>query len=299
MTIAIWNLLRETYKEWKDDEASHLAASLSYYTAIAIAPLLVLLVTLVGWFYGNDSAQMELIAQLQGMVGPQATEVVQTVIESADQPNVATVAGVLSFVTLLWGASNVFVQLQNSLNTIWGVESKPKTILLATIKERFLSFGMILVIGFLLLVSLILSAVLSALSGAWHDWLPGMDFLWQTVNFLVSFGVTTLLFALIYKVLPDVQIKWRDVWVGATVTALLFTVGKWLLGIYLGYSSTSSAYGSAGSLIVLLIWIYYSAQIFFFGAEYTQVYAYTYGEGVVPNDKAQYSDPKDRMVEPA
>src|SRR4051812_37011427 len=146
MTIAIWNLLRETYKEWKDDEASHLAASLSYYTAIAIAPLLVLLVTLVGWFYGNDSAQMELIAQLQGMVGPQATEVVQTVIESADQPNVATVAGVLSFVTLLWGASNVFVQLQNSLNTIWGVESKPKTILLATIKERFLSFGMILVI---------------------------------------------------------------------------------------------------------------------------------------------------------
>jgi membrane protein len=183
MNLANWKLLQETYKEWRDDKASRLAASLSYYTAVAIAPLLVLLVTLVGWFYGNDSAQVELMGQLQGMVGPQAAEVVEAVVESADEPSVATVAGIVSFLTLLWGASNVFVQLQDSLNTIWGVELKANTGFMTTLKERFLSFGMILVIGFLLLVSLILSAVLSALNGAWRDWLPGMDFLWQIVNF--------------------------------------------------------------------------------------------------------------------
>jgi membrane protein len=292
--VAIWNVLRETYKEWKDDNASQLAASLSYYTAVAIAPLLVLLVTVIGWFYGLNSAQVELIARLRGMVGPQAAEVAQAVIESADQPDVATGAGIISFLVLLWGASNVFVQLQNSLDIIWGVELKPSTGFMATIKERFLSFGMILVIGFLLLVSLILSAVLSAANGAVRDFLPGMDLLWEIVNFVVSFGVTTLLFALIYKVLPDAQIGWREVWVGATVTALLFTIGKWLLGIYFGYTSTSSAYGAAGSLMVLLIWIYYSAQIFFFGAEYTQVYASTYGKGIIPDEKAQYADPQDR-----
>ena len=294
MNVAIWNLLRETYKEWKEDNASRLAAALSYYTAVSIAPMLVLLVTALGWFYGDESARMELNSRLQGIVGPQAAEVIQAVIEGADQPDAASVAGILSILTLLWGASNVFVQLQDSLNTIWGVELKPNAGFMATIRERFLSFGMILVIGFLLLVSLILSAILSAFSGALRDFLPGMDFLWQVVSFVVSFGVTTLLFALIYKVLPDVEIGWRDVWMGATVTALLFTVGKWLLGIYLGYSSTSSAYGAAGSLVVLLIWIYYSAQIFLFGAEYTQVYAYTYGKGVVPDKKAQYIDPQDR-----
>lgn len=292
--MAIWNLLRETYKGWKENNASQLAASLSYYTAVSISPLLVLLVTIVGWFYGLNSAQMELIAGLRGMVGPEAAEVAEAVIESADQPDVATSAGVISFLVLLWGASNVFVQLQNSLNTIWGVELKPSAGFIATIKERFLSFGMILVIGFLLLVSLILSAVLSALGGTVRDFLPGMDILWEIVNFVVSFGVTTLLFALIYKVLPDAEIGWREVWIGATVTALLFTIGKWLLGIYFGYSSTSSAYGAAGSLMVMLIWIYYSAQIFFFGAEYTQVYASTYGKGVIPDEKAQYSDPQDR-----
>jgi membrane protein len=285
-TKSIWALLKETYTEWRNDKVPRLAAALSYYMAVAIAPLLVLLVTTVGWFFGNDSAQVQLIGQLQGMVGPQAAEVVEAVVESADEPNVATVAGIVSFLTLLWGASNVFVQLQDSLNTIWGVELKPSAGFMATVKERFLSFGMILVIGFLLLVSLILSAVLTALGGGLRDLLPGMDLIWQMVDFVISFAVTTLLFALIYKVLPDVEIGWRDVLMGATATALLFSIGKWLLGIYLGYSSTSSAYGAAGSLVVLLIWIYYSAQIFFFGAEFTQVYATRYGQGVRPTQDA-------------
>jgi membrane protein len=287
MVASTWNLLRQTLKEWNIDRASRLSAALSYYTAVAIAPLLVLLVTALGWFYGSDSAQVQVIGQLRGTVGPQGAEVAQTVIESADQPDLARVAGILSLLTLIWGASNVFVQLQDSLNLVWGVEKKKNVGILSLIRERFLSFGMILVIGFLLLVSLVLSSVLSALGGTLSGMMPGMAMLWEIVNFAVSFGVTTSLFALIYKVLPDAEFAWRDVWVGAAFTALLFTIGKWLLGLYLGNQSLSSAYGAAGSLVVTLIWIYYSAQIFFFGAEFTQVYARRKGEGVAPDEKAQ------------
>jgi membrane protein len=288
MIGSIWDVLRRTFKEWQTDNASRLAAALSYYTAVAIAPLLVLLVMAIGWFYGRDSAQMQVVAQLHGMVGPQGAEVAEAVIESADQPNLAGIAGILSFLTLLWGASNVFVELQDSLNTVWGVEVKErKAGIKAFIRERMLSFGMLLVIGFLLLVSLVLSALLSAFNGYLGEQMPGLDLLWRVVEFVVSFGVTTLLFALIYKVLPDADFSWRDVWIGAAFTALLFTIGKWALGLYLGNQTTTSAYGAAGSLVVLLIWIYYSAQIFFFGAEFTQVYARGVGEGVTPDEKAQ------------
>jgi membrane protein len=214
--------------------------------------------------------------------------VAQAVIESADQPDLAGIAGILSLITLIWGASNVFVELQDSLDTIWGVELRPRSIgIKSIIRDRFLSFGMILVIGFLLLVSLVLSAILSALGGFIGVLLPEMELFWQIVNFVLSFGVTTLLFALIYKVLPDAKFAWRDVWIGASVTALLFTIGKWLLGLYLGNQTMTSAYGAAGSLVVLLIWIFYSAQIFFVGAEFTQVYARRAGEGVVPEANAQ------------
>ena len=284
----IWNLIRDTVKGWSNDKASRLAASLSYYTAVATAPLLVLAVMGIGWFFGRDSAQMQVVSQLQGMVGPQGAEVAQAVIESADQPNLAGIAGVLSLLTLLWGSTNVFVELQDSLNTIWGVELKPRNRgVKAFIRERLLSFGMILVIGFLLLVSLLLSAVLSALGDYAVGMMPGLEVLWQFLNFALSFAITTLLFALIYKVLPDADFAWGDVWIGATVTALLFTIGKSALGLYLGNQTLSSAYGAAGSLVVLLIWIFYSAQIFFFGAEFTQVYANRLGQGVTPSDNAQ------------
>lgn len=285
---SLWKILRQSYQEWNSDKASRLAAALSYYTAVAIAPLLVLMVMLIGWFYGENSAQGQVVGQLRALVGPQGAEVAEAVIESADRPDLAGIAGILSLITLLWGASNVFVELQDSLNTIWGVELKQRSRgIRAVIRERFLSFGMVLVIGFLLLVSLILSAILSALGGVFTVLLPNMEALWQGVNLVISFGITTLLFALIYKVLPDAKFAWKDVWMGATVTALLFTVGKWLLGLYLGNQTTSSAYGAAGSLVVLLIWIYYSAQIFFFGAEFTQVYARREGDGVIPDEKAQ------------
>lgn len=285
---SLWEIARQTVTEWRNDNASRLAAALSYYTAVAIAPLLVLLVTGIGLLFGKDSAQVQLVSQLRGIVGPQGAEVAKAVLDGADRPDLAGIAGILSLLTLLWGASNVFVQLQDSLNTIWGVEPKERSSgIKSFIRERFLSFGMILVIGFLLLVSLILGAVISALGGVFNGLLPGMELLWQLVNFVVSFGVTTLLFALIYKVLPDAEFSWHDVWMGAAVTALLFTVGKSLLGLYLGNQSTASAYGAAGSLVVLLIWIYYSAQIFFFGAEFTQVYARRAGKGVEPSAKAQ------------
>lgn len=285
---AIWEIIRETFIEWNNDKALRLAAALSYYTAVAVAPLLVLFVMLIGWFFGEDSAQVQLVAQLRSLVGPQGAEVAETVIENADQPNLAGIAGILSLLTVLWGASNVFVELQDSLNTIWGVELKPRsTGIKAIIRDRFMSFSMILVIGFLLMVSLILGAVLSALGGYLGEMLPAMSIFWQTVNFILSLAVTIVLFALIYKVLPDAEFAWRDAWLGAAVTALLFTVGKWLLGLYLGNQTLSSAYGAAGSLVVLLIWIYYSAQIFFFGAEFTQVYARRAGEGVRPDEKAQ------------
>jgi membrane protein len=231
---------------------------------------------------------MQLVGQLRGLVGPQGAEVAQTVIESADTPDLARVAGILSLMTLIWGATNVFVQLQDSLNTIWGVEVKERNLdWKSLLRERVLSFSMILVVGFLLLISLILSAFISALGGILNEFLPSWETVWQVANFMLSFAVTFLLFAAIYKVLPDADFAWRDVWMGATVTALLFTVGKWLLGLYLGYQTPASAYGAAGSLVVLLIWIYYSAQIFFFGAEFTQVYARRAGDGVAPDEKAQ------------
>jgi membrane protein len=286
--FTIWNIVRRTFKEWSTDKASRLAAALSYYTAVAIAPLIVLLVMAIGWFFGQDSAQLQLVSQSRGVVGPQGAEVVEAVVESADQPNLAGIAGILSLLTLIWGASNVFVELQDSLNTIWGVELKPrKRGIMVFIRERLLSFGMILVIGFLLLVSLVLGAIISALGGFLGELLPGMAFMWQVVDFVLSFVVTVILFALIYKVLPDAKFAWADVWMGATVTALLFTIGKWLLGLYLGNQTLSSAYGAAGSLVVLLIWLYYSAQIFFFGAEFTQVYARRAGDGVKPDEKSQ------------
>ncbi len=280
----IWSLLKATYKEWSDDNASVLAAALSYYTAVSIAPLLIIIIAIVGFFYGEQAARGQLVAQIQGIVGTEGAKFIQDVIANAHKPTVGTIAGILSIATLLWGSTNVFEQLHSSLNAIWDIEAKKTSGIWATIKERFLSFTLVLGIGFLLLVSLVLSAVLTILSTWFDHLLPGAGWLWQVVNFVISFGVVTLLFGLIYKVLPDAKIAWHDVWLGAAVTALLFTIGKFLLGLYLG--NTSSAYGAAGSLVVFLLWVYYSTQILFLGAEFTQVYANQYGKGIQPSSKA-------------
>ena len=289
----IWTLLKETFSEWSEDKASRLAAALAYYTIFSLAPLLIIAIAVAGLVFGQEAAQGELVAQIQGLVGQEGAKLIETMIQSASKPTSGIIATAIAIATILFGASGLFGQLQDALNTIWEVKPKPERSILGMVKDRFLSFTMVLGIGFLLLVSLIISAVLSALNPYLTDLLPGSIYLIQILNVVISFGVITLLFAMIYKVLPDVKIAWGDVWIGAAVTSLLFTLGKFLIGLYLGNSSAGSAYGAAGSLVVLLLWVYYSAQILLFGAEFTQVYAKRRGSWAASPPKA--SSPTDQI----
>lgn len=279
-------LLKATVADWQEDKASRLAAALAYYTVFSLAPLLVIVIAIAGLVFGPEAARGQIESQLQGLLGPDGAEAVQTMIASADKPTTGIVASIINIAILLFGASGVFAQLQDALNTVWEVAPKPGQGLISAIRSRFLSFSMVLGIGFLLLVSLVLSAGLAAVGSYASQLLPGFGFLWQLLNFAISFGVITLLFAMIYKILPDAQVAWGDVWIGSAITALLFTIGKAAIGLYLGNASVGSAYGAAGSLVVLLIWVYYSAQILFFGAEFTQVYASKYGSRIVPTKNA-------------
>jgi membrane protein len=282
-----WPLLRETYAEWTENKAPRLGAALAFYTALSMAPLIVLSLRLAAAFFGDDAARGEIERQTQAMIGEQGSEAIQSIIKSSEENKTAGgIATVLSLVTLLFGASGVFGQLQDSLNTIWEVEPKPGRGIWGVLRDRFLSFAMVMGIAFLLLVSLIISASL-AFFGGFLDRLPEQfHVLAQVINALVSFSVITVLFAMTFKFVPDVKMAWRDVWLGAAITAALFTAGKFAIGAYLGHSSMASSYGAAGSFIVLLVWVYYSAQIVFFGAEFTKVYANRFGSRVVPEDHA-------------
>jgi membrane protein len=277
----IFDLIKETFQEWNADKAPRLAAALAYYTAFSIAPLLIISIAIASAVFSEEAVRGQLDNQIQGVVGAQAADAVQEMIANSSRDSSGIIASVIGVATLLLGAAGLFGQLQDALNTVWGVPPKPNQGLLETIKDRFISFAMVLGIGFMLLVSLILSTVLSAINGWMIGLLPAAEFLAQIINFVLSFGVITLLFAAIYKVLPDTPIKWSDVWVGAAVTALLFTIGKFLLGLYLGNSTIASSYGAAGSFVVLLVWIYYSAQILLLGAEFTHVYATHHGSRTV------------------
>ena len=283
----VFSLLKEAFQEWQKDKASLLAAALAYYTVFSITPLLVIAIAIVGAVFGQEAARGEILAQINSLVGEQGAQAIEMALNNANQPEISSIASIISVVILLIGASGVFAQLQEALNTVWNVTAKPEGGIWIFIRKRLLSFGMVLAIGFLLLVSLIISAVLSGVSKMEMDLLPGLDSLWQFLNFGVSFGFITVLFALIYKYLPDVKIRWKDVWVGAITTALLFGLGKYLIGLYLGRGSLGSAYGAAGSLIVFLAWVFYSAQILLFGAELTQVYARRYGRQIKPNSRAK------------
>ena len=292
-----FRLLKETFQEWNDDKASRLAAALAYYTVFSLAPLLVIVLAIAGFFFDQGTVQEQVTAQIQSMMGPDSADLVTTALENANRPgqNSSLIASIISIVLLIFGASGVFAQLQQSLNVVWDVEAKPDNAAKGFIRQRLLSFAMVLTIGFLLAVSLVLSTVLSALSAYMTDLLPGLDSLWQLVNFALSLGILTLLFALMYKYVPDVEISWGDVWFGAAITSLLFTIGKFALGLYLGNSGFASTYGAAGSVIIILAWVYYSAQILFFGAEFTQVYARRYGSRIVPSDHAVPLTPAARM----
>ncbi|HSA99613.1 MAG TPA: YihY/virulence factor BrkB family protein [Anaerolineales bacterium] len=283
----MFSLLKETIREWSEDGASRLAAALAYYTTFSLAPLLILIIAIAGLIGGRQAAQNQTMAQVQSLLGAQGAEFVQSMIENASQPATGLTATVIGLVTLLFGALGVFSALQNSLNTIWDVKPKPAQGLWDAIKrfviDRLLSFAMVLGIGFLLLASLVISAALSAIGGYVGSTWPLGDLWLQLINFAISFVVIMVLFAMIFKFLPEAHIAWKDVWLGAAVTSALFSLGKFLIGFYLGRSSVGTTFGAAGSLAILLIWIYYSAQILFFGAEFTQVYANRYGSKIVPD----------------
>ncbi len=280
-------LLRETFREWREDGATRLAAALAYYTTFSLAPLLVLIIAIAGLAGGREAAQTQTMAQVEDLLGAEGREFVQEMIESASQPETGLLATFIGAVTLLFGALGVFGELQNSLNTIWEVKPKPAENWLDGVKRfvlrRLLSFTMVLGIGFLLLASLVVSAALSALGEYIGSRWPMADFSLGLINFTISFLVITLLFAMIFKFLPEIKIPWKDVWLGAAVTSAFFSLGKFLIGLYLGRSEVGNTFGAAGSLAILLIWIYYSAQILFFGAEFTQVYSNRYGSKIVPD----------------
>jgi membrane protein len=274
----VWTLLKEAVSEWSEDKAPRLGAALAYYTIFSVAPLLIIVIGVAGFVFGWEAAQGQIVGQLQGLLGEEGGKAIQAMIQSASEKKTTGVfATLFGLITLLFGASGVFGELQDALNTIWGVKPKPGRGIFGVIRQRFLSFGMVAVIAFLLLVSLAVSAALAAVGTFMEGVLPTE--ILHVTNFIVSFAVITVLFAMIYKVLPDATIAWNDVWIGAGVTALLFTIGKFAIGLYLGKSSVASAYGAAGSLVIILVWIYYSAQILFLGAEFTEVYARRYGSG--------------------
>ena len=286
--IPILRLFKEAFQHWQKDKVSRLAAALAYYTVFSVAPLLIIAIAIAGAVFGKSAAEGQLMSQLEGLVGNEAIGVIEIALKNASQPGTGSIASLISIGVLLMGASGVFAQLQDALNTVWHVQPKPGRGIRGFIRKRLLSFCMVLAIGFLLILSLIISTVISTLSKYNTDFLPGSDFLWSNIDFFVSLGLMTFMFALMYKYVPDVKIAWKDVLVGAIITALLFSFGKFLLERYLSQSSAASAYGAAGSLIVFLAWVYYSAQIILFGAEFTQVYAHKYGSKIVPDKHAQW-----------
>ncbi|MEB3280008.1 MAG: YihY/virulence factor BrkB family protein [Lyngbya sp.] len=282
----IWSLLKETFNEWQQDKVPILAAALSYYMIFSIAPILILVIAVVGFIVGEQLAQDQVFAQLESFFGPENAASIRTILQNQFSPSSNITATVVAIVTILFGATTVFAQLKQALNLIWGVEPKPGQAVRGFIQTRILSILMVLGIGFVLLLSLIISAVLTATT-SWlekHLFIP--SFVWSFIDLAISLALTTLLFGQIYRVLPDVRIAWKDVTVGALMTAILFTIGKSLISLYLGNSSIGSAYGAAGSFVVVLIWIFYSTQIFLFGAEFTQVWSRRYGSQIRPNKNA-------------
>ena len=285
----VGQLLKETFQEWQEDKASRIAAALAYYTVFSISPLLVIAIAIAGAFFGQETAQTQITDQLTQLVGEDAVKPILMALNNISQPKIRGVASFISIAVLILGASGIFAQLQDALNTVWKVKPQPGQGILVFLRKRLTSFLMVLAIGFLLILSLILSAVVATLSKYRIDFLPGSQVLWENLDFFVSLGLLTFLFGLMFKYVPDIKIPWKDVFIGSVITAVLFLFGKFLLGVYLSRGSLGSAYGAAGSLIVFLAWVYYSAQIILLGAEFTQVYSRMYGSKVRPRKHSQFS----------
>jgi membrane protein len=279
-----FSLLKQTFQEWLQDKAPQLGAALAYYTVFSLAPLVLVLLAIVGIIFRDNPAGAwdKITQQMSYFLDQSAVQVVQSIAQKASEPGKGLIATIIGVALALFGASGVFGQLQDALNTIWGVKAKPGGGIWGFLRVRFLSFAMVGGICFLLLVSLVLEGVLKGFSHYVQAALPGGIVIAMTVYLVFDFAVIVLVFAIIFKFLPDVEIQWRDVWIGAAITAIFFGIGKWALGLYLGSGAAGSAYGAASSLITLLLWVYYSSQILLFGAEFTQVYANRAVRGLKP-----------------
>nr|WP_267133561.1 YihY/virulence factor BrkB family protein [Skermanella rosea] len=272
-----WHVLVTAFNGWLEDRAASMGAAIAFYTLFSMAPMLLLIIAITGLAFGPEAAQGALMGQLQGMMGREGAAALQAMIASAGKPVSGTIATAVAVVTLIVGATTVFAELQSSLNVIWKAQPPTGSSVVWLVKVRLLSLSLIGAIGFLLLVSLVVSAALAALSDYLAGIMPGLDLLMQVANLVISLAVVTTLFAMIYKMLPDARIPWRDVWFGAFITAVMFSIGKLLISLYLGSSNIASAYGAAGALVIVLMWVYYSAQIFLFGAEITWAFSLTHG----------------------
>lgn len=283
----IWEILKDSFTGFSNDRLLKLSAALAYYTVFSVGPLLIVVVFICSFFFGREAIEGTIYGQIQGFVGHDAALQLQQIIKSAAIGNKGTVAAVIGVITLLIGATSMFAEMQDSINMIWGLKTKPKSAFMIFLKNRLLSFGVIGSLGFLLLVSLSISGLIEALSSRLQSHFHHITVIaFYIINLVLTFAIISFLFAVIFRVLPDAKIKWRDVMAGAIATAVLFMLGKFAISFYIGKTQVGSTYGAAGSLVVLLVWIYYSSVILYFGAEFTKAYAIKYGDSILPNEYA-------------
>jgi len=276
-TQSVKDLIVGAVGKWSDINAPRLGAALSFYTMLSIAPLLVVSIAIAGMAFGEQAARGQIVSQIQNLVGTEGGKAIQAMLEHAHRPGEGILAGLFGIFTLLFGASGVFLELRDALNLIWGIKARNSSGLKALVRDRFTAFTLVVGIGFLLLVSLLVNAAIAAAESFFGDFLPIPGAVLHLINILISFVGVTFCFGLLYKVVPDARIEWRDVWIGAGVTAALFSVGKFIIGLYIGKAALGSTFGAAGSLVVFLVWVYYSAQIFYLGAEFTRSFAERHG----------------------
>ena len=290
-----WTILKDTFNGFIDDRALKLSASLSYYTVFSMAPLLLLLISLAGVFFGREAIQGHVFAEINGLIGNEAAAQIQEIIKNMELSGKTNTAVVIGAITLIIGATSVFGEIQDSINIIWKVKAKPKRGWVKLLKDRLLSSSLIVGLGFLLIVSLMVNGVLLAVSDWLKSYFPDVTIvIFHAFNIVLGFAVITTLFGVIFKVLPDAKIAWKDVRSGAFFTACLFMLGRFLIGLYIETSSTVTIYGAAGSLIVILVWVYYTAAILYFGAEFTRVYAEFTGARIEPADYAVYVEQREK-----
>jgi len=282
-----WTVIKDAFSEFNEDNAIKLSASLSYYTIFSLPPLIMIILSITGVFFGTEAVTGQFFEQIKDLVGNEAARQIQDTIKNVELSNNGLIATIVGIVTLIIGASGVFAEIQSSINFIWGLKAKPNKSIVKFIKNRMMSFSMIAVVGFLLLVSLTINTVMDFLNGRLKMYFPDATvYLFYVLNIIVLFISTTILFSIIFRTLPDGTIAWKDTLIGSGVTSILFMIGKFAIGFYIGNSSVASVYGAAGSIIIILVWVYYSAIILYFGAEFTKVYAFSYGKKIVPNSYA-------------